>query len=69
MPAPVLSIAGARTYTAGMNAGEQRLFTPGTGAIPPALAGREQEQAALSLCLSDLEGGGSPPGGWRRGRS
>ena len=54
-------MAGARTYTVGMNAAEQRLFAPGTGAVPPALAGREQEQAALSLCLSDLTGGGSPP--------
>ena len=54
-------MAGTRTYTAGMNAAEQRLFAPGDGALPPALAGREQEQAALSLCLSDLTGGGSPP--------
>ena len=48
----------------GMKAGriaEKRLFAPGDGALPPALAGREQEQAALSLCLSDLAGGGSPP--------
>ena len=51
----------APTYTAGMKATAQRLFTPGDGALPPALAGREQEQAALSLCLSDLSGGRSPP--------
>ena len=44
-----------------MKAAEKRLFSPGTGAFPPALAGREQEQAVLSLCLSDLAGGGSPP--------
>ena len=54
-------MAGARTYTAGMKAAEKRLFSPGTGAFPPALAGREQEQAVLSLCLADLAGGGSPP--------
>ena len=40
---------------------QKRLFAPGTGAFPPALVGREQEQAVLSLCLSDLTGGGSPP--------
>ena len=51
----------APTYTAGMKAMAQRLFTPGTGASPPALAGREREQALLSLCLSDLGGGRSPP--------
>ena len=28
-----------------MNPAEQRLFTPGSGAIPPALTGREPEQA------------------------
>ena len=44
-----------------MEAAEHRLFAPGTGAFPPALAGREQEKAVLSLCLSDLTGGGSPP--------
>ncbi len=54
-------MVGARTYTAGMKAAERRLFAPGDGALPPALAGREQEQAALSLCLSDLAGGHSPP--------
>ncbi len=44
-----------------MEAAEKRLFAPGTGAFPPALVGREREQAVLSLCLSDLAGGGSPP--------
>ncbi len=39
----------------------QRLFTPGTGAVPPALTGREREQAVLSTCLADLIGGSSPP--------
>ena len=39
----------------------RRLFTPGTGAAPPALTGREKEQAVLSACLADLLGGASPP--------
>ena len=54
-------MAGARTYTAGMNAAEEWLFAPGDGALPPALAGREQEQMLLSRCLAHLAGGGSPP--------
>ena len=37
------------------------LFAPGTGAFPPALVGREQEQSLLRRCLSRLTGGGSPP--------
>ena len=60
-PARALSMAGARTYTVGMNTAEQRLFAPGDGALPPALAGREQEQMLLSRCLAHLAGGGSPP--------
>ena len=44
-----------------MNAAEQRLFTPGSGATPPALTGREPEQAVLNRCLADLAGGASPP--------
>ena len=44
-----------------MKAAEKRLFSPGRGAMPPALTGREQEQAVLSLCLSDLANGESPP--------
>ena len=39
----------------------QRIFTPGDGATPPALAGREQEKAVLTRCLADLLGGASPP--------
>lgn len=39
----------------------RRLFTPGTGAAPPALTGRGNEQAVLSACLADLIGGASPP--------
>ena len=30
---------------------EQRLFTPGAGATPPALTGREREEAVLKRCL------------------
>ena len=44
-----------------MRATQQRLFTPGTGATPPALTGREREQAVLTRCLADLLGGSSPP--------
>ena len=44
-----------------MKATAQRLFTPGTGATPPALTGREREQAVLMRCLADLLGGASPP--------
>jgi len=39
----------------------QRLFTPGAGAAPPALTGREQEQGVLTQCLADLAGGSAPP--------
>ena len=38
-----------------------RLFHPGTGASPPVLAGRGDEQAVLSRCLADLVAGTSPP--------
>ena len=41
-------MAGAQTYTTGMNAAEQKLFALGDDTPPSALAGREQEQAALS---------------------
>ena len=44
-----------------MKATAQRLFTPGTGAAPPALTGREPEQAVLGQCLADLLGGEAPP--------
>ncbi len=44
-----------------MDTPERRLFTPGAGATPPVLAGREREQETLSLCLSDLLGGRAPP--------
>ena len=44
-----------------MKAAEEWLFAPGDGALPPALAGREQEQTLLNRCLAHLVGGGSPP--------
>ena len=44
-----------------MKAPAQRVFTPGTGAAPPALTGRDREQAVLTQCLADLLGGSSPP--------
>ena len=44
-----------------MKAVRQRLFAPGDGATPPALTGREREQAVLTGCLADLLDGGSPP--------
>ena len=39
----------------------QRVFTPGAGAAPPALTGREREQEVLAQCLADLLGGNAPP--------
>jgi len=39
----------------------QRVFAPGAGAAPPALTGRERQQAVLSQCLADLLGGDAPP--------
>ncbi len=44
-----------------MTATAQRVFTPGDGATPPALTGREREEAVLTQCLADLLGGASPP--------
>ena len=44
-----------------MTTPQERLFAPGDGTLPPALAGREREQAVLSRCLADLAGGGAPP--------
>ena len=44
-----------------MKVTEDRLFSPGDGALPPALAGREEQKGILSQCLSDLVGGRSPP--------
>ena len=39
----------------------ERLFAPDAGAFPPALVGREQEQALFRRCLSRLADGSSPP--------
>ena len=44
-----------------MSADPPRLFVPGDGALPPALAGRSVEQAVLSRCLDDLARGAAPP--------
>ena len=37
------------------------VFKPGDGAFPPALTGREGEQAVLTRSLADLSGGQAPP--------
>ena len=39
----------------------RRVFTPGAGAVPPALTGREPEEDLLSQCLADLLDGSAPP--------
>ena len=44
-----------------MKPASPRLFTPGDGAAPPAMPGREEHQAVLSLCLADLTSAQSPP--------
>ena len=44
-----------------MKPAKRRLFTPGDGATPPLLSGREEQQAVLSRCLFDLLEGESPP--------
>ena len=44
-----------------MSAVETHLFKPGDGARPPALTGREAEQAVLRRCLADLVAGAAPP--------
>ena len=44
-----------------MKATAQRVFTPGDGAAPPALTGREREEETLLQCLADLLGGKAPP--------
>ena len=44
-----------------MKATAQRVFTPGDGAAPPALTGREREEEKLLQCLADLLGGNAPP--------
>ena len=37
------------------------MFTPGDGAFPPALTGREREQGVLTRVLAALSGGHAPP--------
>ena len=44
-----------------MDAATPRLFRPGDGALPPALAGRKAQQEVLSRCLADLVAGSAPP--------
>lgn len=44
-----------------MVAQAEQLFAPGTGATPPALTGRAQEQSVLSRCLTALASGTAPP--------
>ena len=44
-----------------MRAPASRVFSPGDGAPPPALAGREAQQAVLLRCLADLAAGTAPP--------
>ena len=44
-----------------MNTTAPRLFLPGAGAVPPALTGRDGQQAVLSRCLGDLVGRSAPP--------
>ena len=39
----------------------RRVFTPGAGALPPALTGREREESVFRSCLADLAGGQAPP--------
>ena len=56
-----MSRPGKSYHTWVMKATVQRLFTPRTGAAPPALTGREREQAVLGQCLADLLDGGAPP--------
>ena len=38
-----------------------RVFTPGAGALPPALAGRRREESVFLSCLADLAKGHAPP--------
>ena len=39
----------------------RRVFTPGTGALPPALTGRQREESVFRSCLADLADGQAPP--------
>ena len=44
-----------------MSSSPSRVFNPGDGALPPALAGRNAQQTVLLRCLADLAAGASPP--------
>ena len=61
--ARINSSLGSRSgsiYCAAMSADPPRIFVPGDGALPPALAGRSAEQAVLARCLNDLARGAAP---------
>ena len=44
-----------------MDTPTRRVFTPGAGALPPALTGRQREKSVFRSCLADLAGGQAPP--------
>ena len=44
-----------------MDTPTRRVFTPGSGAVPPALTGREREESVFRSCLADLAEGQAPP--------
>ena len=44
-----------------MTPAPSRVFRPGDGASPPALAGRKAQQAVLLRCLADLAASAAPP--------
>lgn len=44
-----------------MTPAPSRVFRPGDGASPPALAGRKAQQTVLLRCLADLAAGAAPP--------
>ena len=44
-----------------MDTPARRVFTPGAGALPPALTGRQQEESVFRSCLADLAEGQAPP--------
>ena len=58
---PWLSPSPGGFRLAVMKPASPRLFTPGDGAAPPVMPGREEHQAVLSQCLTDLAVGQSPP--------
>ena len=56
---PAESNAG-QDYTRAMETPAEYVFSPGTGATPPALTGREEEQSVLSRCLAAMASGKAP---------